>query len=321
MKGILGHENVKASLHQALVKNQLPHALLFVGPEGVGKWKTAQALAQTLLCQESHVDFCGLCASCLQVQKGQHQGLHLLNTENAQIKIDEAREILRKLTLRNWDGARLVLINDAHKLNPQAANALLKVIEEPPEQTYFILITSQPGKILSTIRSRTQMIRFGPLSEGDLKKITGASGWVLAAANGSVTRVEQLLGEESEDMRRTALTTLVNLLSSDHSYLQWTDSLQAVIKDKQMVEIVLSTWLQMLRDLRVHGMKPAFHSDLLPELCQIPMGDLSRLDEVFAIVTAMRDELDFNVDRQLLFESGFLKIRQVFCSDDEGVFA
>lgn len=319
MKGVLGHDRVKQVLHQALVKNQVPHAQLFLGPEGVGKFKTAMGLAQTLLCTESHVDFCGMCSSCLQVQKGQHPGLMVLNTENAQLKMEEARDLMKKLNLRNWDGSRIVVINDAHKLNPQAGNALLKVIEEPPEDTYFVLVTFQPGKILSTIRSRTQVVRFGPLEPEHLKKITGADGWVLTSANGSVTRVEQLLQDESDENRKLAMRTLVDVLTAQKSHLQWVEGLQTVIKDKAQMEVVLETWKQMLRDLRVQGYKQAHHSDLMVELQQVPVGDLSRLDKVFQIVSHMKNQLVANVDKQLLLESGYLKMKSIMHPEEEAV--
>lgn len=319
MNGIIGHDRVKDVLRQALVKNQVPHAQLFLGPEGVGKFKMAKALAQTILCQQSHVDFCGICSSCLQVSKGQHQGLLLLDSENAQIKMDDARELLRKLTLRNWNGPRIVIINDAHKLNPQASNSLLKVIEEPPEQTYFILVTDQPGKILSTIRSRTQVIRFGPLSVEQLQKITGQQGWVLAAANGRVTRVEQLVQDDSDEVRKFSMSTLVHLLTAQMTYLQWVDTLQTAIKDKSQMEIMFETWMQMLRDLRVQGYKPANHSDLMVELQQVPLGDLSRLDDVFQIIVHMKSQMESNVERQLLLESGYLKIQRVLHPEEESL--
>lgn len=317
MKGVLGHDRVKQVLHQSLVKNQVPHAQLFLGPEGVGKFKMALGLAQTLLCTESHVDFCGLCSSCLQVQKGQHPGLLVIDSENVQIKIEEARDLHRKLHLRNWDGARIVVINDAHKLNPQASNALLKVIEEPPEKTYFVLVTSQSGKILSTIRSRTQVVRFGPLEEQHLKTITGAEGWVLASGHGSVTRVEQLLRDESDENRKLAMRSLVDILMAQKSHLQWMEGLQAVVKDKAQLEVILETWSQMLRDLRVQGFKQACHSDLMVELQQVPVGDLTRLDQVFRIVGHMKSQLLSNVDRQLLLESGYLKMKAIMHPEQE----
>ncbi len=319
MKGILGHDRVKQGLHQALVKNQVPHAQLFLGPEGVGKFKMALGLAQALLCSESHVDFCGLCSSCLQVQRGQHPGLLVVNTENAQIKMEEARELLKKLHLRNWEGARVVVINDAHKLNLQAGNALLKVIEEPPEKTYFVLVTSQPGKILSTIRSRTQVVRFGPLEEKHLKTITGADGWVLSSANGSVTRAEQLLQDESDDNRKLAMHSLVDVLMAQKTYLQWVEGLQTIAKDKAQLEVILETWKQMLRDLRVQEYKPAHHSDLMVELQQAPVGDLRKLDQVFQIISYMQTQLLSNVDRQLLLESGYLKMKSIIHPEQESL--
>lgn len=167
---VIGHEVTVQKLLAMLAANRMPNSLLFVGPSGQGKRLVALGLAQALLCEQSR-QACGRCPSCYRVTAQQSEGLILLAPERGQIKIDSAREVVRQLSLANWGRARVVIIDDAHLLNPQAANALLKSIEEPPANTHFVLLTHSQESVLSTLRSRSQVVRFRGLSRDELAKI------------------------------------------------------------------------------------------------------------------------------------------------------
>ncbi len=167
----LGHENLYRQLEQRKTSARLPHALLFTGPEGVGKRIVALHLAKSLLCHRTE-GFCGTCPTCTLGNFQDHPDFSLIEPDNGRIKIETMREIKRSLAFPPLLGARrVVLINDAHCMNAAAANALLKTLEEPPGETYFILITHALGWLPRTIVSRCQKIRFSPLSRDLLEKI------------------------------------------------------------------------------------------------------------------------------------------------------
>ncbi|MBT8395107.1 MAG: DNA polymerase III subunit delta' [Bacteroidia bacterium] len=211
---ILGQDHIKNHLTNSVDNGRIPHAQLFVGPEGSGTLPMAIAYAQYILCQNIDGENSGGIDACnLKFQNLSHPDLHfafpvttsekvkskpvsnfyleewrqliaqqpygnlfdwykLLGVDNkqGQIGVDEAHEIVKSLSLKAYEGGfKVMLIWVADKMNISAANKLLKLIEEPPNQTVFILITEDEEQIISTIRSRCQLLHFSPLSEEDIK--------------------------------------------------------------------------------------------------------------------------------------------------------
>ena len=160
---IKGHEQIKVQLKQALAKDRLPHALLFSGPSGVGKRKMAWALAQQLLCEQK--ELCGNCYNCISLSKKENENVFCVTHETLQIRLQDVKGIPPFLSLQSFAKAKIVLIDSAEKLNLQAGNFLLKIIEEPPPKSFFFLISSEPSKLSLTIRSRLQHLRFQALPE------------------------------------------------------------------------------------------------------------------------------------------------------------
>jgi DNA polymerase-3 subunit delta' len=178
--GILGHDRVKALLSRALAAGRVPPALLFEGPEGVGKKATALAVGRALLCASEGPRPCDRCPSCARCLKGIHPDLFLVEAATKVIKVDQVREAVREIVGSPFESrARAFVIDDAHEMTEQAANALLKSLEEPPSTSHVILVTASPQALLPTIRSRCQSIRFGPLPaaliEGQLRSEAGLS--------------------------------------------------------------------------------------------------------------------------------------------------
>jgi DNA polymerase III subunit delta' len=171
-KDILGQERVIGFLRQALQVDQMPHALLFLGNEGVGKGSTALALAQALNCEnrQPDQDACGQCRSCRWFAAGSHPDFWQISPESEaaqpQIKIEQIRELRRQLGFHpmagNW---RVVLLKPAETLNETAANALLKTLEEPPAGNVIILTAVGERDLLPTIISRCRRLTFGAIPQ------------------------------------------------------------------------------------------------------------------------------------------------------------
>lgn len=168
---ILCQESAVNLLKLALKKGTLSHSYIFCGPEGVGKETTARALIYHLFCHFSKEEPCGSCLACKKLDKGIHPDIRILEPDKRDIRIDSVREIENFLRYRPLEAPyKVVLILQAEKLNPQAGNALLKSLEEPPLYALFILITERPDQLLPTIVSRSQIVRFRPLRREIIKE-------------------------------------------------------------------------------------------------------------------------------------------------------
>jgi DNA polymerase-3 subunit delta' len=168
----LGHERTLNIIRANLENNRFSGAYIFSGPEGIGKKMVAKIIAQELNCLDESNRPCENCSSCLKIQKEQHPDLHLIQNKESQIKIEDIREILRQANFRPYEGrSKIFIIDNAHKLNSEAANSLLKVLEEPPKDVLIILITHKPQNIIKTVLSRCRVIKFSPLIRARLETV------------------------------------------------------------------------------------------------------------------------------------------------------
>ena len=168
------HESNWKTLTASHKNKRLAHGLLFHGAEGIGKKVFATEFAHWLLCEQPLADkACGECKSCKMIEADSNPDFLTLHPEEEgkAIKVDQIRELIQKISLTSHGvGYRVVIISPADALNINASNSLLKTLEEPPENTILILITDKPSKLMPTIRSRTQMVRFDlPSTEQSLQ--------------------------------------------------------------------------------------------------------------------------------------------------------
>jgi DNA polymerase III subunit delta' len=167
---LVGHEKAKTLLREAAAHNKMAHAYLFRGPDGVGKKKAALTLAAFLNCKKPvENDACGRCSSCRKYLSGNHPDLSIIEPEGKAIKINQIRELKHQLTFSPLEAkVRVVILEDINTMRREAANSLLKTLEEPAPGNLLILTADQRGDILSTILSRCQLIPFGPLDPEDM---------------------------------------------------------------------------------------------------------------------------------------------------------
>lgn len=174
---LVGNERIKRLLKRAVAQGRINQSLIMAGPRGVGKHKFALAFAQAINClglKES--DACGQCLSCRKIAADKHTDVHTIVAEKQVIKIDQMRDMSREIYFRPYEGrCRVYIIDDAERLNVQAANSILKTLEEPPETSLTILVTSKPYALLETIRSRCQMLSFAPLTTEELESHLAAN--------------------------------------------------------------------------------------------------------------------------------------------------
>ena len=171
---IRGHGGQVEALRRVCNGDRPSHAYLLTGPSSVGKASVAWSMAAHLTCvsPDPVSGGCGSCRSCNAILRGEHPEIHLLEPEGASIKIAQVRDVQRPLRYGTTLGrSRVVLVERADRFGEEAANALLKILEEPPPDVFFLLVTARPQLLLSTIRSRSQEVRFSGLSEEDINAI------------------------------------------------------------------------------------------------------------------------------------------------------
>ncbi len=174
---VIGQERVVDGLARAVKSGHVPHAYLFEGPRGVGKRGVALGLALALTCAEAPGRGCGVCESCRRIEAGLHPDVPTFAPDGAQLVVEQAKAIVALAQSRPHEApVRVIVVDDADALNASAANSLLKTLEEPAARNHLVLCTSAPERLLPTIRSRSQRVRFRALAEAALLRIATAHG-------------------------------------------------------------------------------------------------------------------------------------------------
>lgn len=316
IESVVGHHQEINQLFQIRKAGRWPHAMMFVGPSGIGKKKIALALAQALVCENSS-EGCGVCGSCLRIEKTQSESLTIISpdaeTARPVIKVDKIRELLEILSLASISQARVVIIDEAHTMNAQASNALLKTLEEPSENVFFILIANDVHQFLPTIRSRTQMMRFHSLSYDQIKMVKPQlPDWMYRSSRGQVERIEMLSSTEGSERRHEALEFFDQFIA-DENFLydkKWRDE----VKDRSWAIYVVNCWLQMTRDaliLKNQTQKFILNTDQLDRLKKICDISMSRLLWLAQRLTLAEKDLNRNNDAVLVFEDLWVRYARV----------
>jgi len=224
LEQVVGHRRLVSLLSRAVARNTLPPALLLAGPAGVGKRRVAVGLAEAINCTQPKSsdglerDACGVCAPCKRIARGVHPDVVVLAPgDSGSIKIEPVRAVIDQANFRPFEARRrVVIIDEADALVEPAQHALLKTLEEPPPASIFLLVSSLPDALLTTVRSRCPRLRFGPLAPGEVAEVLvrdhgyaeAAARAAAADADGSVGRA---LSAESADLveaRETATRVL-----------------------------------------------------------------------------------------------------------------
>ena len=336
---LTGNERAKHLLRRILASGRLPGALLFTGEEGIGKKLFALEVARALNCRERQGDEgCGKCPPCKRIGtfnfpqsadsddwKGiiwtDHPDVGMVVAPKRLLIVEQMRLIEREANYRPFEGkARFFLVEDADKLNDSSANALLKVLEETPDTSHIVLLTSRPAMLLPTIRSRCQMIRFSPLKADEIEKYLVENKLAsknearirARVARGSLGRAVNQDLDEYTGQREAMLTVLSALAADDYraQLLRSSEELnEARYKDEfetrldVLETLIRDAWMLSL-DASADGV---VNADLLPQLEKIskrlnqhqPGRWINQIEE-------MREQLVVNINRKAATDSLFL---------------
>ena len=322
-------------LTNLLRKGVLPQSALFSGPEGVGKKTLALLLAALANCKErieNESDICGCCSSCVKALSGNHPDIYLYDSSSgsdaptASIKIEDMRKLRKEAYYRPFEGKlRFFIIDEAEKMTEEAANCILKVLEEPPPTTRIILVTSYPGRLLPTILSRCQSFRFRPLPPESILRLlqakTDLDNLELRAAfsAGSFGRAMQLDLEDTRIKRDAVLRLLENFLrektfASIFSACQG-EPFKKIIKTRAAVEELLQLLTNLCHD--IYSIATENSERIINRDCQDQLEKLSErlsldsLEKILYHIRQAEKDLARNVSPQICFETLWLSLKDI----------
>tara|TARA_Y100000780_G_scaffold231666_1_gene258008 strand:- start:105657 stop:106634 length:978 start_codon:yes stop_codon:yes gene_type:complete len=314
---LLGNQSFKDFVLARIQNKDLRHCNILTGTDGIGKKSLAAGIAQELFCEEKKEGkACGFCPNCIRTAKHAHENLLIVGPEaGSMIKMESAKEIQKFLQLQNAGKARVIIIDQAEKLNPSTSNSLLKTLEEPPEGTYFFLITNNHHQLLETIRSRSQMFRLKALPTELLRQKTTAEDWQVHASGGSFGALQTWREDSQLEFRSEIASCLENLDSMSFSEIK--ESSERLAGEKAMFPKLLELIGLAIRDainIQIKENSFKFFPDqtkLIEKLAKIPREKLFELDETCFNI---EQKLKINVDRSLHLTSFLLKLKRIYTS-------
>jgi DNA polymerase III subunit delta' len=326
---LIGNDRIKTLLQRAVSEGRIGQSLLMAGPRGVGKYQFAVALAQALNCEQpTFGDACGNCVPCRKIARNEHADVRTVLRESQDpsvkkesrsqfIKIEQTRAMSEQAQFRPYEGRRRVfIIDDAEWLRREAANSLLKTLEEPPETSLLILITPKPFVLLDTIRSRCLMLSFAPLAPAQIEQHlrtleTSPDEARLRArlACGSIGRAIEIDLEKYLEMR-DILLELVETLAFSRNGVKLMGVAEYLGRklEKDEFEKHLDALLVLLGDLfRLklrEGLGALTNEDILERLERIAGAmSIQRITELTDGIEKIFLDLVRNVNRQLAMEA------------------
>lgn len=323
---IFGQDHLLKQLEPSLRLGRQSHAYLLSGPPHVGKMALAINLAQAVNCLEGNAIPCGSCTQCTRIAQGHHADVRILapgqgeegRSARTVIGINEIKEILRRVNLNPYEGScSVVILDGAESMSDEAANALLKTLEEPPPQVMFLLLTANESSVLTTVRSRCQTLTLVPLSKDQMeerlvtdRQVTpeqaeqlfrlsrGCLGWAISALDDA-----QVLEQRQADLEKMQ-ETLDAGLETRFTYANEVASLFS--SDRDAAKALLALWLRWWRDLLLikEGAEVFLHNADHADALRSQASSLSTAQIVQFINRLMQtlSNLDSNVSPRLAME-------------------
>jgi len=333
---IVGQSRIVTLLQRSLEQGALGHAYLFVGPPHVGKMTLASNLAMALNC-EGEDPPCGTCTSCQKITEEKHTDVQIIGLSNnrdseetkarAEISIDQIREIQHSCNLPPFEGKKKIyIIDEADKLSIEAANCLLKTLEEPAEHVVFALLTTNERLLPATVISRCQRLELSPVPLAEVESALsnnhdidppkvkllarlchGCIGWALSAA-ADVNVLEE---------RAQQIEKLLNMLRADYEerFVYAAELASQFSRNREKVYYILDSWLDWWRDmllLKVNCPEHLINVDFAPELTEITNDySITEIRVIIGNIKAVKQQLAQNANAQLALEVLMLNIPKI----------
>jgi len=317
---IIGHgEQIKMLCHMD-DQRRMPHAILLAGPSGIGKFMVASVLATMLLCQGTKAKPCGTCQSCLQVSYGTHPDLLIISPDGATVKIEQIRNLQHEVSLTPYVSARRVCIIDgAELMTVQAANSLLKVLEEPLGDVVFILVAANKQMLLPTIISRCMNVAFQPLIHEVLAQALHDKGFstlqsevAARLSRGRMGTALLMLEPDGFAVRDQAAMIMEGLVNEGMKNV-WNNATILEKMERKDLLALMGYFTYLLRDLIMiitgQGREVLFNIDLAEWLDeQAAKWSENKLLQALKVVENARRALNANANARLTSEALLIKI-------------
>jgi DNA polymerase III delta' subunit len=254
---IIGNSRVKNILKKGLKKERIPNSLLFSGPDGVGKKKTALVLAKAMNCLSMSDDSCEECANCRAINNNNFPDVLILAPKKDVIKIDEIRMLKQIAYLRPMVGKRRVfIVQEAEKMTEPASNSFLKILEEPPLFSHIFLTSRNPYLILSTLRSRCQILTFSQISRKDIQEELINNGYdeykaglISLLVKGNLEQAVKLKWEDVQPKRQRAWELFQALTGGKNAAGMFKNLFSSGKEFRKELEQILEILITLMRDL------------------------------------------------------------------------
>lgn len=321
---LVGNDSIKEWLQKAIKLSRLPRSLIFTGQNGVGKQAFALEFAKALNCKNLDPDFssCDKCLNCQRIANGQFADTRLIAPDGQFIKIEQVRSVLEQIYYHPFEGnCRVYIFESAERMREQAANALLKTLEEPPSTSLIILLTSSLDSLLPTIRSRTVKLRFSPIPMDVLKNYLETNyprpkleqQLLINLAQGSIGRALSIDITEYLERRKYSLEIVEALVTQKNQkakILKLAESLGR--KERKEFDSHLETIFLLLQDLSYLQISPdvnIINFDIKnPLLNLVSYASKNCFTNLFSSLMQLEKDLSRNVNRHMALEKIFLTL-------------
>lgn len=257
-ENIIGNERNKEILKKAIEINKTSHSYIFCGAEGIGKKLIAKELAKKILCLDEKNNTCK-CKSCIEFDSDNNPDFQLIEATEGKIKIEQIRQMQRKVAEKPIiSNNKVYIIDDADTMTTEAQNCLLKTLEEPPEYITIILICTNEGNLLSTIKSRCTRMQFEPIREEKIKKYIKTtfpeqqiSDSIIELAQGSIGKAIKL--NEKKDIYENIENILLSMQNKD--LIDVIQMAEIIYKSKEEIKQILEYINVLLMKLSKQNIK------------------------------------------------------------------
>jgi len=322
-KNVIDQKEAVNILKEELKDDRINHAYLFYGKEGIGKRTLAVEFARALLCEERENDSCNSCNTCRRIDHGNHPDLKIIegNAKTKNLKIDQIREMQKEIAYKPYESNhKIYIIDGAENMTNQAANSLLKTLEDPPSYAIIILISEELNKLLPTVISRCQNLRFSNISRGKIEKFLDEKNitkekkeLIIGLARGSIGKAEEL-SENNEflNKRKNIYDFLkkINNVSKVDIFSEVNDWIKLLKEDFPLFDL-LSAWYRDIIIYKRGNQEQIVNYDYKENILkEAEKYNLNQLLAIIELIEIHESYIERNAFKDLSLQVLLLKIRE-----------
>ena len=322
-KDVIDQKEVVNILKEELKDERINHAYLFYGKEGIGKKTLAVEFARALLCKEAENDSCNICNNCRRVEHGNHPDLKIIkeNEKTKNLKIDQIREMQKEIAYKPYESKnKIYIIDGAENMTNQAANSLLKTLEDPPSYAIIILISEELNKLLPTVISRCQNLRFSNISREKMEQFLDKKSMgkekkelIIGLARGSIGKAEELCkNNEFLNKRKKIYNFLkeINNVTKVDIFSEVNDWINLIKEDFPLFDL-LSAWYRDIIIYKRGNINQLVNSDYKESIIkEADKYSLSELLSIIELIEAHEGYIEKNAFKDLTLQVLLLKIKE-----------